>query len=365
MSNRLVNSLLLAFYVLANSAQLVAQSVTVKSVENRGLLFTDNQAGVDGTDAGYSLPIGSKTLWMFGDVFLTSPTTPHKDFLGSLSNCGLIVSRGSGTSPLKSYLFLSDPKTKLARPLLPNDPTDGANVRYWPFGSWYDSAHNLAYLFYGRILTTGSGALAFRSVGNGLAVADTSRPDNIEFKKIPSNSDNIWWKSDPDATIYGSAVVTGNTDGYIYVVGQREGRGGKRARLARVKPTGIADKSAYQYLGARATWSSRELDAVDIEGIENFPSELSISYNRYVGGYLASFSVGISDNIRLYVSDNPWGPYRKIAEISAPHRILGKGFCYAGKEHPELNQESGKIVYITYVDSERYWLRMLKVTFQK
>src|SRR5262245_37586007 len=73
-------------------------SPRIEKVENAGLLFTDNPAGVSGTDAGYSLPLGEQTLWLFGDVFLLHPTDPAKPYVGGVSNCALLVPAGHGTS---------------------------------------------------------------------------------------------------------------------------------------------------------------------------------------------------------------------------------------------------------------------------
>src|ERR1041385_6139688 len=72
----------------------------VDTVENGGLLFTDNSAGVTGTDCGYSLPIGDRTLWLFGDVFLQDPKSPLRPIVGAVSNCGLLVARGHGSGTL-------------------------------------------------------------------------------------------------------------------------------------------------------------------------------------------------------------------------------------------------------------------------
>jgi hypothetical protein len=113
------------------------------------------------------------------------------------------------------------------------------------------------------------------------------------------------------------------------------------------------------------TWSRKHEDASDVEGLRDIPSELSVAYNRYLGGYLAIHSIGISDRIRLSLAPKPWGPYRQIAEIGAPHRAFEKAFCYAGKEHPELSEQGGKVVHVTYVDSQRYWLQLLKVTLER
>src|SRR5437870_13540552 len=83
-------------------------------VENGGLLFTDNPAGVSGTDGGYSIPMGDKTLWMFGDVFLLQ-AGPDSRYVSAVSNCGLLVSRGKGAHILRSYRFLHEPQHGLAR----------------------------------------------------------------------------------------------------------------------------------------------------------------------------------------------------------------------------------------------------------
>src|SRR5258706_16349655 len=79
------------------------ESARVVSVENCGLLFTDNKSGVSGTDAGYSIPIGNRTVWLFGDVFLLHPTDPAKRFVGGLSICALTVPAGHGVNTLSSY----------------------------------------------------------------------------------------------------------------------------------------------------------------------------------------------------------------------------------------------------------------------
>src|SRR5688500_2370097 len=77
----------------------------VVSVENGGLLFTDNSAGVSGVDAGYSIPMGRETLWLFGDVFLVDPRSLDKRVVGAVSNCGALVPSGRGAGALKGIGF--------------------------------------------------------------------------------------------------------------------------------------------------------------------------------------------------------------------------------------------------------------------
>ncbi len=346
-----------------------APTFRVEKVENGGLLFTDNQAGVSGVDCGYSLPIGGHTLWFFGDIFLLHPTDPSGRYVGGVSNAALVVPAG-GVASLRKYHFLADPVTGLARQVIPNAPGEGTETRIWPFGGWYDSVARRAYVYYGRVRTTGGGGpFDFRVEGHGLAASAVSRMDAIQFERLRTSAGReLWWE--PPADLYGAAVVSGTpeSDPYIYIVGVHESKGAKTARLARVNRSRIADLSAYEYLcalGRQPQWSARPADAVDVEGLRDFPSELSVSHNRFIGGYLAVHSVGITERIRLSVAREPWGPYRPIAEIGAPHRAFERAFCYAGKEHQELAEQGGRVIYVTYVDSQRYWLRLLKVTLAR
>jgi hypothetical protein len=338
----------------------------VVSVENGGLLFTDNPAGVSGTDAGYSLRLGNRTLWLFGDVFLLHPTDPKKPYVAGLSNCGLLVPRGTGPAPLRRYRFLTDPKTGLARPLMPNLPGEDSTVRYWPFGGWHDAANRRAWLYFARIYAPGGGPLNFKTLGQGLMSASTDDLDRITFTATPApDGGQLWWKTEAEP-LFGAAVISDSPGDWLYVVGV-DTRGRPRpGKMARVPKAKIADRAAYEYLadGAAARWSPRVEDAADVKGLDSF-SEMSVAYNRYLRGWLAVHTVGTSERVRLSLAERPWGPYRRLAEIRAPHRAFEKSFCYAGKEHPELAEEGGKVLYLTYVDQQRYWLQLLKVTLER
>lgn len=337
-------------------------------VENGGLLFTDNRAGVSGVDGGYSLPLGAQTLWLFGDVFLQHPTAPDRHYVGGVSNCALLVPRGRGMEPLRRYTFLTDPKSGLARPVIPDAAGEGAGTRLWPAGGWYDAAHRRAYLYYSIVRTTGGGGpFDFRVEGMGLACADASRPAALQFTRLKTGRGSaLWWPGGGTAPIFGAAVITDAPGDYLYIVGVQERGGRKFGKMARVLKRRIADLDAYEYFAGSMPaprWSQSLAEAADIEGLTDFPNELSIAYNPYLGGYLAVHSVLISPRARLSLASQPWGPYRPIAEIGTPHLAFADAFCYAGKAHPELAEQKGKILYITYVDSRRYWLSLLKVTF--
>ena len=205
-----------------------------------------------------------------------------------------------------------------------------------------------------------------------------STPAAIQFRRLDAGpGQSLWWPGTASAPLFGSAVVADKADKadkanskseYAYVVGVQERDGRKWGKLARVPHTRITDRAAYEYYAGGTDaprWKSTIGEATDVTGLADFPNELSIAYNAYLGGYLAIHSVNVSDKIRLSLAPHPWGPYTLLAEIGAPHRAFARAFCYAGKEHPELAQAQGRIVYVTYVDSDRYWLQCLKITLRK
>lgn len=366
---------LISFLIAASASA----APSVVSVENGGLLFTDNQAGVSGTDAGFSSPIGDKTLWIFGDVFLLDPKRPEKPYIGNVSNCGLLVPNGKGTAPLKRYKFLTEPAAGLARQLIPLESGEKDDTRLWPGGSWYDAAEKRLYLFYSGISILGEGTYNFRCNGWGLCVADVSKPEDIRFDRlksgrpstpvVPSSAQDAssWmWPSLDGKAVYGNATLDGGE--WLYVYGARDTKPGSAARLARVRKSKVSEINAYEYFCGTPDapkWSWEQENAVDLAGLKDFPSELTVANNRYLGGYLAVHTVILDDRIRLSLAPNPWGPFTKIAEIGAPRQAFTKSPCYAGKEHPELAEDGGRVVYITYVDQQRYWLQLLKVTLKR
>ena len=323
---------------------------------------------MSGTDAGYSIPMKGQTLWLFGDVFLLDPLSPAKKHVGAVSNCALLVPSGSGVAPLGRHRFLVDSNTGLARQVITPILGETPGFRFWPFGGWYSAADNCVYLYYARIRVTGSGPLDFKIDGHGLAYADAAVRENIRFTRLPATSKALlWWTTEGGAPLFGSAVVANCPGEYLYVVGVQERNGRKFGKLARVLKRRIRDASAYEvFTGTNPPGWSRDIKlAADVEGLTDFPNELSVAYNPYLGGYLAVHSVGISESVRLSLAPNPWGPFKTIGEIGTPRRAFTQAFCYAGKEHPELAEDRGRIIYVTYVDSGRYWLQLLTVTLRK
>lgn len=348
---------------------LAAPSAHVVKVENKGLLFTDNQAGVSGVDGYFSLPVGDKmTVWFFGDVFLLDPTSPEKPWIGDLSNCALLTPSGKGFRGLARYRFLTNPKTGVARPMIANRPDENNKVRFWPLAGYYDEQQRAIYLYYVRVLfTDGGGPLDFKVAGYGVARSDARDPKAMQFERLKSAEGNELWELATNGPLFGSAVVAGAAGHDLYVLGYREAID-HPAVLARVAKQHIGDSRAYEYFSGTAAspaWNPDVRRAANVAGLGRMPAVLSVAYNKYLGGYLAVHQVDTTEKIQLCLAKEIWGPYETIGEITAPHKAFAKSFCYDGAEHPELAEENGRIIYVTFVDSDRYWQQLYRVTLQK
>ena len=97
------------------------------------------------------------------------------------------------------------------------------------------------------------------------------------------------------------------------------------------------------------------------------PNELSVSYNAYLGQYLAVHSFLLSGEIVGRTAPQPWGPWSEPVTLWKVQARREKPLpypplMYAGKEHPELSREGGRILYLTYVEFEEYFPHLVEVT---
>ena len=99
-------------------------------------------------------------------------------------------------------------------------------------------------------------------------------------------------------------------------------------------------------------------------------NELSVSFNQYLGKYLAVHSYKLSGKIVARTAASPWGPWSHpillyTVKVTREKLLPYPQLIYAGKEHPELSEENGKIIYITYIEFEEYFPHLLGITLEK
>jgi len=353
-------------------------SFKLKSSQDIGPLFTDNRHNMVGQDGPYSIPLTGKVFWFFGDTligkrpagslwYIDGKAVGGLDMSGKgtidrmITNTALLVENTNHIGSLNHYEYILDNKNQLRNiiPLLADENPD--KIRIWcQHGIILDPDIYLSFIKVNMFKESVVLPVEFEILGSGFA---KGRTDSWDFQRIQYEGSDLWWgKEDPR---FATAIV--RQDNYVYLFGVKQQRDKQQhCYLARVKADQFDDLSKYEYLvSPQPHWSSDISKAKSI--FTEVPNELSVSFNSYLGKYLAVHSLGLSGKIIGRTADKLWGPWsapvtlyqvRTEPKVPQPYPRL----IYAGKEHPELARDNGRILYITYIEFEEYFPHLVQIT---
>jgi hypothetical protein len=357
------------------------KNIIVRYVQDLGRQFENNPNRVAGMDGAYSIPVGKKILWFFGDTLIGEriegeslwypggEKIGHENMAGTgkieemLTNTALLVPLDTGMKPLQNFNFLTRDTSRLKQliPYLAEEDPD--QYRIWCLhGIQLDEK---IYLYYQKVEMLSEGDVLpvnFRVVGSGLAVGYST--DWI-FNRIMFNDQTLFW-NEHQPQFAASVLYNIDNDGFVYCYGVlKNPEGIQQCYIARVKPEKIGNRNSYEYLVAENNFWDRDIKNAQVI-FEGMPNELSVSINKYLNCYLAVHSLDLTGKIVARTAPNPWGPWSDYTElyqvnvkrtIDLPYPVL----IYAGKEHPELSEDNGRILYITYIEFEEYFPHLIKV----
>lgn len=351
----------------------------VKSTKDLGPQFVNNKHKMVGQDGAYSIITEKGLLFYFGDTIIGKrisgeslwypggKAVGHRDMSGlggtekMLNNTGLIVTDKDASKGIINFNYVLDSAGEIKQliPLLEDEDPDW--IRVWCLHGV--EVNNKLYLFFIKVVTKDEGIFPvnFDIIGSGIAVGDT---DTWEFKRIYNKGSDVFWKAEQPH--FAAAVVKEDSFLYLYgVVQDKEGT--QNSYLARVEKNKIEDLGEYKYYTGAGNWSDNIKEAEVL--FSGMPNELSVSYNNYLNKYLAVHSLDLTGKIVGRTAEKPWGPWSEPVELyqvkverkkELPYPIL----IYAGKEHPFLSKENGKIIYATYVEFEEYYPHLIEITLE-
>jgi hypothetical protein len=354
-------------------------SLRIAGARDLGPQFTDNPHRMIGQDGAYSIPCGSRTLWFFGDTLIGTRTPGESiwypggmpvgpgDMSGKggidrmLNNSGLLLSDHDAREGLRGFRYICDSEGHL-RTLLPLEPGEHPDRdRVWCLHGICLDGKVVLYFIKVEMLAEGPFPVNFRIVGSGMAVGDSGE---WRFRRVTRNGSCILWGEEEPH--FATAVLPPARDGWLYMYGSRQDRSGTQAAYcARVTPGNIERPECYEYLASPLpSWSPSP--AAALPAFHDMPNELSVSFNRHLGCYLAVHSLGLSGEIVGRTADSPWGPWSAPSLLwrvrpSGEHTLPYPRLIYAGKEHPGLSREGGRILYITYIEFEEYFPHLVEV----
>lgn len=359
------------------------KKIKVKNVKDLGPQFVDNPHKMVGQDGAYSIPINDgKALWFFGDTLIgkripgESLWYPGGKPIGSqdlsgvggfekmLNNCGLILEQKTGKNGLKNFSYILDKNGEIKQliPRLENEDKD--EFRIWcQDGVKINDKIYLSYIKI-RMLPEDIFPVTFELVGSGFAVGSEK---DWNFKRVIFNNDYILWGKDEPK--FASAIYFEQKENWLYLYGVLlDENKVQQCYVARIKPDDIEHIDKYEYFNSeKSVWTKNLKEAKPI--FSNVPNELSFSYNKYLNCYLAIHSLDLTGKIVARTSQTPFGPWSEpivLYEIKTNREkeLPYPALTYAGKEHPELSDNDGKIIYITYIEFEEYFPHLIEVEFE-
>ncbi len=350
----------------------------VADARDLGPQFTDNPHRMTGQDGAYSIPLGDgRVFWYFGDTLIgerppgslrdvftrlaeMGQPQGHAPFERLPTNTGLVLPDQSGRGGLTDFAHIVDGDGEI-RQLVPPGPDDRDEWdRMWCMhGVALGDTLYLSYMHIRMLANTGGPfEMGFEIVGTGLAKGDT---ETWHFERLLHDGEAMWWPYPQPQ--FSSAILL--VDGWLYCYGVTGYESGvQQAYLARVRPADIEDRDRYEYLNSpEPTWSPDIADAIPI--FDGPPNEMSVSWNEYLGGYLAVHSYNTDGQQVGRTAPQPWGPWSEPTTLWTVEAGPGKKYpvaAYAGKEHPSLAEDGGRVIYFTYVEAEEYFPHLIEVT---
>ena len=329
--------------------------ITISSVQDLGPITNDSDIHI--RDCGYSASLEGRSIWLFGDTILDIDNADSQRLLCNSWSSTYDLDAGDGLAGF------SHPVDEVGAPttFFPMTAEEiefnklhegescaelpcGARWAIWPGTVVYDPGTGWAYIFYHKIYTE-PGLLNFHDVGHSIAVwkdfnAQPERPLFDYSTRYPS----LFFTEGNDG--FGSAAVLEGDMLYVYGCEMDAESLEKFCRLARVPIAAILDKSAWTFYAGAGTWSP---DLARAEIVFNGTEMMSVFYNAYVNAFIAIYSQPMSQQVVLRTANRPEGPWSSpIVAFTAEDSSSELGWVYDALAHPELSQDNGRIVYVTY-----------------
>jgi hypothetical protein len=278
------------------------------------------------------------------------------------NNTGLILRESTGRNGLKNYMYICDDSGNIKQ-LIPREPHEHPDeIRVWCLHGIALGEKVCCYFITVRMKAEGPMPVNFELVGSGLAVGNSK---DWNFKRIPYGDTTIWWNS--TLPQFGTTALHPRDEERVYLYGViKDSAGIQQCYLARVRTDEIENLEQYEYLvSGEPKWGHDPREAVPV--MQAMPNEMSVSWNPYLDSYLAVHSLDLTSNIVGRTAPHPWGPWSepvvlwKVVPPKLDYTIPYEHMIYAGKEHPELSEENGRVLYLTYIEFEEYFPHLVEV----
>jgi hypothetical protein len=289
-------------------------------------------AAATARDGAASGPMGTGTLWVFGDTLFDIKSSDGQSYRSNTAAFGTIPFQTTLQEPLDDagapFAFFDFTPGEQA---YNDDGGPDQRIALWP-GSVIEvgGVTRVAY----QELYVNPGTLNYQSIGSGWATAH-----GTHATRDPAL---LFQAPEPQ---YALAAVAFEDQLYLYAC-TANGTLDTPCTVARAPTTQADQRSAFTFWNGSDWVSDYQRAATVFSGA---PGDVSVSWNAYLGQFIAVHSEIFGNRIFMHTAPRPEGPWSDRIELfTAMAPGAGQSNDYAGKEHGELSQNGGRTLLITY-----------------
>lgn len=337
---------------------------TIQSVTPLGIVTQDPL--VQGRDGTWSAEMNGTSYWIFNDTALTKDNASGTNFFSNSMAWTKNLDASGGIDLSGNYLDSSGAPTEFF-PFLPwetayntahssSDCTAkpcGANIAIWPGPIVPDPARDRALIFFGEIWRS-PGYSGWIQMGEGLGIWENgkiSRPVVSPGSQYPTL---LFQGTQVGFTV--GWVVVGET---LYMYGNQSEFLSENTQVAKVNLADVTNLSDWTYYAGNGTWSSSAADAVAV--FNGGDAGTSVSYNAFLGMYVAVYCGVENDNLYYAVANDPWGPWSAPTLFYVGLPGYEGNADYACFAHSEFSSGNGQTQYVTYVQDTGFLAQQIQL----
>lgn len=321
----------------------------VASVTDLGPLDAPDNVAV--RDGGASAKLGDLILWLFGDTIFSPASEDGTNYRTNTAALAPTNTPRQTTEPTDATgaPFQAIPFTAVERAYNDSTGQPDERIALWPGGLLSIDGGVLAFA---HKLYVHPGFLNYEHLGVELA-------DFTLGQTTATRSGTLFGPDDP------SFDTPMRRDGYVYLYGLIAIDGSRGIGVARAPEGEVRNHSAYQTWNGSA-WVTNLQAAARV--LDRVPGELAVSWNNHLQQYVAVHSLALSNQVVLRLADKPEGPWGEPIALFTG-QAPAQGVDYAGRQHPELEEQNGRILFVSYYHPLpgflRGELRLVRVEFQR
>ena len=290
---------------------------------------------VVGRDGTTSALVGNQLVWTFGDTFLSKQTPDDKTNVRSATagwsapDAALAITDAvdDGGVPLQFIPYTQAELTKNTA-----DPLNGFAL--WP-GAVIPVDANDAVVLFQHILRQGGSGFTADAIGTATITSGATQAVRAAAFLFQS----------PDPLFGNGGVTTDSGNAYFFDCEQAGF--GFHCKVGRVPIASVTNRSAFAFWNGTAYVSDVTQAAWFIDGVG---AGLTITWNVWLGRWLAVYSKVLSDDVALRAADRIEGPWTDPEVVIAGASFVqgDAGTNYLAREHPELQAQAGREIVVGY-----------------